>query len=111
MTQQLGIRIGLQVTLSDHRAAILKKSTAGFFLVSDTMYFALVLYEYEYIALDVLESGKAPLGSEDFYDWKDHIYIFKPLSICLSLSPLRKRGNALYRLHFLPRSSMQRKNT
>lgn len=61
------------------------------------------------------KAGKAPLGAEDFYDWKDHIYIFKPLSICLSLRPLKKktqlRRNALYRFHLLTQSPMQRKAT
>lgn len=70
------------------------------------MYFVLVFYEYEYIVLDVLESGKVFFGSEDFYDWKDYIYIFKLLFICLFLSLLRKRGNVLYRFYFLLRSLM-----
>lgn len=81
----------LDLTLSDHRAAMLKKSTVGIILESDTMYFALVLCEYADIALQFLETGTASLGSEDFYVWKDHIYIFKLVSICLSLSPFRKK--------------------
>lgn len=49
----------LDLTLSDHRAARLKKSTVGIILESDTMYFALVLYEYADIALQFLESGNS----------------------------------------------------
>lgn len=77
------------------------------------MYFASVLYEYVYIALQFLEAGKVPLGAEGFYDWKDHIYIFKLLTHMSVLVRLKKklRSNAIYRFHFLPRSPMQRKGT
>lgn len=89
----------LDLTLSDHRAAMLKKSTVGMILESDTMYFAFMSMQIE--PYNFWKAGTAPLGSEDSYVWKDHIYISKPVSICLSLSPFRRRSGVMHCTDFL----------